>query len=93
MLGPLQHLPDCGGWHYRIQLNCYKFLLEKYYGRKVSAMYVVCTHPDNNQQAFVDKVPHLEQETLAVMQDQAARAKERALADHLIVSPVPRNAE
>ncbi|CAE8585574.1 unnamed protein product [Polarella glacialis] len=81
MLGPLQHLPDCGGWHDRIQLNCYNLLLEKYYGCNVTAMYVACTHPDNSDKAFVDEVPNLYHETLAVMQDQASRAKERAFLE------------
>lgn len=44
-------------------------------------MYVVCTHPDNSEKAFVDEVPHLYDETLAVMQDQASRAKERSFAE------------
>ena len=32
---PLSHLDDCAGEHYRLQLNCYRYLLEKYYNRKV----------------------------------------------------------
>jgi len=28
MKAPLDHVPDCQGWHYRLQLNCYKFILE-----------------------------------------------------------------
>ena len=47
----------------------------------MTAMYVVCTHPDNSEKAFVDEVPHLYDETLAVMQDQASRAKERSFAE------------
>ncbi len=31
MKGPLSFVPDCSGWHYRLQLNCYKYLLEQYY--------------------------------------------------------------
>ena len=46
MLPPLAHIRDCSGWHYRLQLNCYRRLIEKYYDRKVSGMFVVCTHPD-----------------------------------------------
>ena len=42
MLYPCEHLDDCQGNHYRLQLNCYKYMLEKYYGKVVSGTYVVC---------------------------------------------------
>ena len=67
MKKPLQHLADQQGIHYRLQLNCYRFLLEKYYAKEVAAMFVVCVHPDNSPQAFVDSVPILHEETRAIM--------------------------
>ena len=67
---PLSHLDDCAGWHYRLQLNVYRYLLMKYYAFDVSAMYVVCTHPDNGETAFVDEVPVLEQEVNVLMNKQ-----------------------
>jgi hypothetical protein len=45
-LGPLSHLPDCNYWHYSLQLNIYRYILENYYGEKVSDMYLVILHPD-----------------------------------------------
>jgi hypothetical protein len=78
MLGPLSHMPDCQGMHYRLQLNCYKFMLELNYGVHVSDMYVVCTHPDNGREAFVDRVPILAHETAALMDHQRARVLETA---------------
>ena len=45
MLPPLNHVPDCAVWHYRLQLNIYRYILEKYYGF-VALMLVVCTRPD-----------------------------------------------
>ena len=46
MLSPLENLADCAGIHYRLQLNCYKYILEKYYEVVVSNMDVVCSlHP------------------------------------------------
>jgi hypothetical protein len=47
MVFPFDHLDDCQGNHYRLQLNMYKYILETYYEVSVAAMYVVCTHPDN----------------------------------------------
>lgn len=49
-LGPLSHLPDCNYWHYSLQLNIYRYILENYYGEHVSDMYLVILHPD--QQSY-----------------------------------------
>jgi hypothetical protein len=46
-LAPLDHLPDCNYWHYTLQLNVYKWILEKYYGLDVADLYLVILHPDN----------------------------------------------
>lgn len=46
-LGPLAHLPDTNFWHYSIQLNLYRWLLEKHYGVKISKMALVVLHPEN----------------------------------------------
>ena len=54
MKSPLQHLDDCSGVQYRLQLYCYKFIIEKYYGLQVVQMCVVCAHPDNGEHVFVD---------------------------------------
>ena len=59
MQGPLRGVPDCTLWHYRLQLNVYRFILEKYYGLTVSCMYIVGTNPDNGDQPYVDEVPRL----------------------------------
>ena len=74
MRQPLNHLDEISGWHYRLQLNCYKFIIENYYGMAVSKMLVVCTHPDNGPTAFVDHVPCLEKETALLMDWQRNRA-------------------
>lgn len=46
-LAPLDHLPDCNYWHYSLQLNVYRYILENYYGMEVADMYLVIMHPDN----------------------------------------------
>ena len=43
--GPVSHLPDCNFWHYSLQLNVYKYILETEYDLKVSGMYLVFLHP------------------------------------------------
>ena len=42
----VSHLPDTNFWHYSLQLNTYKALLEKNYGKTVSGMALVCLHPE-----------------------------------------------
>eukprot|EP00438_Fugacium_kawagutii_P027023 Skav232521 [mRNA] locus=scaffold1096:935294:937453:- [translate_table: standard] len=67
MLPPLSHVPDCAGFHYRLQLNVYRYLVEKYYGFHVSMMLVVGTHPDNQSEPFIDEVPRLEEEVASML--------------------------
>jgi CRISPR/Cas system-associated exonuclease Cas4 (RecB family) len=43
----ISHLPDSNYWHYSLQLNTYKMILEHKYGKKVTGLYLVCLHPDN----------------------------------------------
>ena len=43
---PIKHIPDTNFWHYSIQLNAYKTIIERNYGYKVKDMYLVCIHPD-----------------------------------------------
>jgi hypothetical protein len=46
-LAPLEHLPDTNYWHYTMQLNVYKWILETYYGLEIADLYLVIIHPDN----------------------------------------------
>ena len=40
------HLPDTNFWHYSLQLNTYKVILEEKYGKKVRDLFLVRLHPD-----------------------------------------------
>ena len=68
MRRPLCSVPDCTLWHYRLQLNVYRYILEKYYGQNVSSMYIVGTNPDNGNHPYVDEVPRMQTETEALFQ-------------------------
>jgi ATP-dependent exoDNAse (exonuclease V) beta subunit len=57
----ISHLPDTNFWHYSLQLNTYKALLEKNYGKKVVELALVCLYPDNNSFQII-KVPDLQKE-------------------------------
>jgi ATP-dependent exoDNAse (exonuclease V) beta subunit len=43
----INHLPDSNFWHYSLQLNIYKKILEEKYSKKVIGMFLVCLHPNN----------------------------------------------
>jgi hypothetical protein len=40
-------MPDTNFWHYALQLNTYKRILELKYGKTVTGLYLVIMHPDN----------------------------------------------
>jgi hypothetical protein len=50
MTGPLTHLPDTNFWHYSLQLNIYRRVLQELYGVVVSELALVILHP--NQKTF-----------------------------------------
>lgn len=57
----IEHIPDSNFWHYSIQLNTYKAILEKHYNKSVSDMVLVCLHPD--KKTFeIFQVPDLNKE-------------------------------
>jgi len=41
----ISHIPDTNFWHYALQLNTYKTILEQKYGKKVVKLALVCLHP------------------------------------------------
>ena len=59
----IQHLPDTNYWHYALQLNMYKTILEHKYGKKVVGLYLICLHPDSAYKNYDRiEVPFLEKE-------------------------------
>ena len=46
-LSPVEHLPDTNYWHYSLQLNVYRYILQKHYGVTVSELALVVLHPNN----------------------------------------------
>ena len=59
----ISHLPDTNFWHYALQLNTYKTILEHKYGKKVTNLFLVCLHPDNQYKSYERiEVPFLDKE-------------------------------
>ena len=57
----LVHLPDCNFWHYTMQLNLYKYILESKYGLRIDNLYLVVLHPENGVGIFKkEKCPEIQ---------------------------------
>jgi hypothetical protein len=63
----IRHLPDTNFWHYSLQLNTYKMILEQKYGKKVVGLCLVCLHPNNDDYQLIE-VPFLEKEMADLFQ-------------------------
>lgn len=50
---PFQHIEDCNFYHYSLQLNLYRTILEKFYGQKVKDMFLVILHPNNKDNNYL----------------------------------------
>ena len=57
----ISHLPDTNFWHYALQLNMYKTILERNYGKHIDKMMLVCLHPDQKNYKLFE-VPELDHE-------------------------------
>ena len=57
----ISHIPDTNFWHYALQLNTYKTILEQKYGKIVTKLCLVCLHP-NKSNFQVIPVPILKDE-------------------------------
>jgi len=73
-LGPVSHLPDTNYWHYSLQLNVYRYILQKYYGCVVSELALVVLHPENSGWQ-VARLNFMDDEVAGMME-----ARARALA-------------
>jgi ATP-dependent exoDNAse (exonuclease V) beta subunit len=57
------HMPDANFWHYALQLNTYKRILERKYGKTVTDLYLVRLHPDAEEKNYeLIKLPDLSKE-------------------------------
>ena len=59
----LSHIPNTNYWHYSLQLNMYKYIIEKNYKKVIKDLYLVCLHPDNKNESYIRiEVPNLQHE-------------------------------
>ena len=57
------HLPDSNFWHYALQLNTYRKIIQEKYGKQVTRLCLVRLHPDCEDETYeLLNVPILEKE-------------------------------
>ena len=70
----LSHIQDSNFWHYSLQLNMYKTILEHKYGKKVTGLYLVRLHPDDAYKKYERvKVPFLDKEINDLLEDRKCK--------------------
>jgi len=63
------HMPDSNFWHYALQLNTYKAILEQKYDKKITDLYLVRLHPDNEEKTYeLIKLPDLSKDIAELFQ-------------------------
>ena len=66
----IDYLPDTNFWHYSLQLNTYKAILESKYSKKIRDLYLVRLHPNNPKKTFeLIKCADLSQEIENLFED------------------------
>ena len=73
MKPPLDHLPDSNYFHYALQLNIYRYILESEYGYRVSGMFLGIVHPLSESYQCIE-IPRLDQEIALIVQHFGAPA-------------------
>jgi hypothetical protein len=89
MLAPLDHLDECDGAKYSLQLNIYAYILETYYGKRVSSLTLVSLHPEQPYATDCPRMP-LETAYLMAVQRRATAACRVLREEHVDLSDGPR---
>ena len=70
------HMPDSNFWHYALQLNTYKSILERKYNKIVTKLCLVRLHPNNEEKTYeLLDVPILTTEILELFKEREKQVK------------------
>ena len=59
----ISHLPDTNYWHYSLQLNVYRKILQDKYNMKIAGLFLVVLHPDSPYKTYERiEVPFMDKE-------------------------------
>jgi ATP-dependent exoDNAse (exonuclease V) beta subunit len=62
------HLPDANFWHYALQLNTYKSIIERNYGKIVKDLILVRLHPESEEKTYeLIELPNLNKEIIDLL--------------------------
>jgi hypothetical protein len=87
----IAHLPDTNYWHYSLQLNTYKTILEQKYGKKVTELCLVALHPNNDNYKLIP-VPFMEKELTDLFEYRRQMLREPTVpADRRSANTLPHN--
>lgn len=68
----ISHLPDSNFWHYSLQLNTYKAIIERNYGFRVKDLVLICLYPENDNYQYIS-VPNLQKEVAELFEIRKAQ--------------------
>jgi len=72
----IEHFPDTNYWHYTLQLNIYKYILQEKYGKTITDLYLVVLHPDAPNKSYQRiKLPDIQSEVSELFKDRIAKLK------------------
>lgn len=80
MLPPLQHLKDCNYIKYSLQLNLYKYILERHYDIPITSMKLVMLHPVQTTFEVVT-VPNLQDDIRSMIHAYRERKSTKKIVD------------
>ena len=72
LLPPLEHIPDCNGYIYMLQLGLYKYICESEYGMKIDTLFLGVVHPSQNMPRLV-RMPDVREEIELIVEDQLSK--------------------
>ena len=67
MKEPLDHLPDTNYYHYALQLNIYRFILQSEHSMTVNALFLGIFHPSRSEPLCV-QLPLMDDEMHALLE-------------------------
>lgn len=72
----ISHIHDTNYWHYALQLNTYKFILERKYNKIIKDLYLVRLHPDAKEKTYeLIEVPILTKELNELFKERMLQIK------------------
>jgi hypothetical protein len=75
----IRHLPDTNFWHYSLQLNVYRKILQDKYELNITGLALVVLHPDNQNKSYeVVDVPIMDTEMTDLWNHRKRQLQEKA---------------